>query len=203
MISNFNIRHKQRIVKDKIHAISKKRSEVQMALGSLGINENQKRKQNPTFVDNEVLIFRRKLIAELKSLELEAIDLNKERVRLGDLLESERNKELMKIFREIMSQDQLIEIREESENRMEGGEPKALSFSFKRCEEFKKLHYQYRELAKEQLEKMIEFRILLTDVIDKGCTEFGNAEFLKIISPLNNLIIPLNELRKIRIKNNL
>jgi hypothetical protein len=204
MISNYVLRTKVDNLKKRKSGLSRRKSEIQQALVDCGVSKNQAYKINQglnVMVADGTILNRQRLIKELKNIEDEFRDVNASLRECHIQSEAETNGELFKIFKEIFTQDQIIEIKEEAQRRISGEPPMKVSFSVKDAIEHKNQKYKYRELAKDQLEKMIEFRLLLTGMIEEGCSKFGDSEFLKFISPLNRLIIPLQELEKIKRQN--
>lgn len=206
MISNYLLRTKIEGLKKKKSDLIQRKAQLEAAFRGTGISKQAAWKQRTgkiDLLDKEDFEARKNLGLELKILEEEFVQINEELRKCFREEESEKNLKLMEVFSEIFTKEQIIEIKKEAERRMAGEHPFRLSFSVREAVEDKNRLVRYRKLAKEQLEKMIEFRILLTSLIEKGCESFGDAEFLKLISPLNRLIIPLSELEKIKRKENL
>lgn len=197
MISNYVIESKQRDISNKREVLVKEKSELQKALTALGISTGQARKRN-TEIDERTIQFRNNIIQRLKDIDKEFSDLNEEKRNLHRKSEASRNQMLKLMFREIFNTEQLEEIGNECDRRVKGEIPTPLSFNFDNYKRFKDDYYKYKELAKIHLNKTIETRILLTKIIEEGCQKYGDAEFLKLMSPINKLIIPLNELQKIK-----
>lgn len=149
-------------------------------------------------IDSEVLKLRNHYSTHLVKVETQIKAINDQLRELYRQQDAEENNQLMAIFKEMFSHEQLQAIGEEARSRMRGNPPAPLGINLSRNEEYKEKYYTYRKLAQEQLEQTIKFRIMLTGMIEKGCEKWGNGEFLSFISPLNKLIIPLKELEKIK-----
>ena len=206
MISNYVLRNKIDGLKRKRDALVLKKKELQQAFVDCGVSRNQAYKINSTggsSISEGVILNRQRISKEMKNLEDELLQVNGELRKCHSEDKADRNNGLLEVFKEIFTQAQMVEIKIEAQRRMAGEAPTKVSFSVKDSIDIAKQRDSYRKLAKEQLEKMIEFRILLTSLIEQGCAKFGDAEFLKFISPLNRLIIPLAELEKIKRKENL
>jgi hypothetical protein len=175
---------------------------LQLKLTSLGLSSTQKYNKSST-IHKSIWEYRDSLISQIEEYNKEVDDLKKQRAEKHIERESLRNKAFIDIYKEIFSDAQKAIIGDEIDRRVRGEEPMPIGLNYKDFDYYKGGFYKYRDELKKQLEKLIEFRILLTDVIEKGCKQCGDAEFMKIISPLNRLIIPLEELRKIKLKNNL
>jgi uncharacterized protein (DUF3084 family) len=198
MIHEQTLRSQHAKIKAELEALNAKRKEIQKALESLGLTENQKRKLYN--VEERTVFFRQNLLDQLYEIEQQQSVLIKKRKELGKLIDETEQKIIKRMFREMFSVHQLEEIGKEARRRAEGEHPIPLGFDFKELERYKEGYYKYRNLSKEQISKMIEFRIKLTMLIEQGCKQFGDAEFLKFISPLNKMILPLQELEKIKKK---
>jgi hypothetical protein len=206
MISNYVLRSKIDALKKKQRELGEKKRELELAFRECGVSKNQAYKINSTgrtSLPEGTILNRSRLGKELAKIEKELRPIKDELQNCYSQENADKNMKLMDVFNEIFTKGQIIEIKKEAERRMSGEAPSKVSFSVKEAVQAKEDKYRYREIAKDQLEKMIEFRLLLTGLIEEGCTKFGDAEFLKFISPLNRLIIPVQELEKIKRKNNL
>lgn len=206
MISNYVLRTKIDALKKEKRALVERKTELEVLFRECGLSKNQAYKLNKTGIStksNETIVKRSTLGKKLVELEKKFVSVNNELRKCYSEEEAEKNVKLMEVFRDIFTQDQMIEIKQEAERRIRGESGFKFSFSVKDAEQAILDSKRYRSIAREQLEKMIEFRILLTGLIEQGCAKFGDGEFLKFISPLNRLIIPLAELEKIKRKENL
>lgn len=204
MISNYLLNHKINSLKKERERLTLKQMEISIALREFNISKQAAWKSNRgkiNKIDPDLLARRNATSQEIEKTKSELIKINGELRECYKEKESEKNAKLLEVFKEIFTQDQIIEIRQEAERRMRGEHPFLLSFSIKEGIDDKQRASKYKKLAKEHLEKMIEFRLLLTGLIEKGCEQFGEGDFLKFISPLNRLIIPVEELRAIKNKN--
>lgn len=198
MIYNPLLVHK----KDKLSAerteLTGEKKRMEALLTSLGIPASSIRKSGHK-IDPDKLAVRTKAVMRIGEIESRVSEINAVIDTIKKEMNGETQKNVSKILREIFSKAQLKQIGDEATNRMNPEYvPCSMSFSIKEGEQFKYKMYEYRKLAQDQMEKMIQFRIVLTRIIEQGCEQFGNAEFLKVISPLNKLIIPLKELEKIK-----
>jgi hypothetical protein len=182
-----------------ISNFSKMRADLQKKLASLGLSPAQIKNRSST-IPNEIWLYRDGIVAELKKLEEEVLPIRQKFRELHFEHDQQKNKYVMEVFREIFSDDQRMEIYTEVNRRIQGENPIPTGYNFKDLEKYKNGYYEYKNLATEQMNKMVEFRIMLTGMIEEGCRMFGEAEFLKFISPLNTLIIPVKELKKIKMK---
>lgn len=199
MISNYVSEARQRRIKEERATLSARMMELRQIISGLGITPSQVKLRSKN-IDERSWMVRDNCLAEIAQIEQKLIVLNKERMELHGELSARKNNSVMRVFDEIFSDEQKILIYKEAERRRNGEEPIPIGLNLKDLDRYKEGFYEYKSIAKEQLDKMIEFRIMLTGLIEKGCEQFGNAEFLKFISPLNKLIIPVNELKKIKIK---
>jgi hypothetical protein len=194
MISNIILRQKIDSLNDKRTELSNEKINLMEQIKSLNISKNSAYKygrgqlSHKKNVDHS--LFEKRNVLAKRILEIER--------QFSDINESEVNLSLLKIFQEIFTEGQLKEIRHEALRRMKGESPIKVSFSVKDSIEKSGMQEKHRKLAKDQLSKMIEFRILLTKLIEQGCLNWGESEFMLFISPLNRLIIPVGELEKIK-----
>lgn len=199
MISNYVIETRINEIKADRLILTEKKRDLQASISSLGVSANQAYKR-PSTIPEETFLLRDNWVSE-------TLKLDKEIIKLNDLLrplyrekESEKNKQLMNIFKEIFSQEQIIEIREETERRMRGELLLPISFTIRDSLQHTEDMKRYKKVAQEQLDKMQEFRLTLTKVIEKGCDKFDPTEFMRVISPLNRLIIPIQQISKLKVK---
>lgn len=207
MFKNTVLRRSQESIKRDIKSITDEMTIVQFDLKRLketyGITDNNRRNRsatNSTKVPKEVWAERDIYVQRIEDLKTRVGPLRQELRELHIAEDTERNIALMGVFREIFNDSQRKEIMNEVDRRRGGETPMPLGLDFKELERYKQGYHKYRTLSKEYLDKMIEFRIMLTGLIEDGCRKFGNSEFLKFISPINRLIIPVEELKKIKIK---
>lgn len=114
--------------------------------------------------------------------------------------DANRNSLVFDVLKEIFNEDQLREINKEAGKRAAGNEPQKVLFNLDAAQSLYEEVEKWKKLYAGELDKIQEVRILLNRVIENGCKEFGDAEFLKVISPLNRYILPLNELKILKRK---
>lgn len=197
MISNPYLRVKQNAVTKKRQELTKRKREIQEALTEFSpyLTSNGRYREN---VDDATKERRAALVKEMGEVDRKLIEIKDEKRSLHSSKEAEENKVVNKLLREIFSWRELEQIYLERDRRLAGEHPFKLDFNIAELIKNKDDCRKYKAFATEQLEKMIEFRILLTKVIEEGCAKFGNADFIKLMSPLNKLIIPLKDLEKVR-----
>lgn len=206
MFVNTTIRRGIEEIRAELKAVGLKKREVEDKLFNMRrdykITDNKIRRRYsagntiPEEVWQEREVLSKQITEFNKQLSELRLEFNQEHIKE----DAEKNIALMGVFKEIFNDAQRKEIMEEIDRRRKGESPIPLGLDFKELDRYKNDYHKFRNFSKEQLEKMIEFRIALTGLIEQGCNQFGNAEFLKFISPLNRLIIPLEELRKIKQK---
>lgn len=201
---------KNTIILEKIETIKRSKTDLinekirnNKVLSEMGITNQAAWKYNRGKLrpeDNSVFVTRSKIVQ--RNLEIDSLikELSQQSLELHNLENSDKNRKLIEVFKEIFSGSQLSEIRKEAERRMNGEAGFKMSFDVRNSERNEFLYKAYKKQLLEQLEKMVEFRIMLTKVIEDGCKKFDQGEFLKVISPLNLLIIPLNELNKAKLR---
>lgn len=199
MISDYATQVRWTEVKKKKTELGIRKCEIQKKLASLGLTDNQVKKRDP-LVDDSIWALRKGYISELDKIEKATRPLRDELMNLDNSRQHNRNRILRALFKEIFTTEQLSEIGEEVDSRSLNNEPRKIAFSFKDNIKIEAEMFRYKKLAEHQLSTMKEFRILLTKVIENGCNKFDQTEFMKVISPLNRLIIPLDELAKIKRK---
>lgn len=187
-------------LKEKRSDLSLKKRDVEDKLSAIRsmykITDNNIKNRSVIKAPKEVWDLRKQYSDELTELNNNLSLVNKDIREFQLKVESERNVALMGVFKEIFNDAQRFEIFKEIDRRRNGETPYPLGLDFKELQRYKDGYFKYREVVKEKVEKMIDFRIMLTGIIEKGCEKFGNAEFLKFIRPLNQLIIPIQELKK-------
>jgi hypothetical protein len=202
MISNYVIENKIKRIKDEISGLAKEKFDLAEAIKALCISKQAAWKHKQGLIKNPVndnlFAIREKYAARITEIEGVISSLHDESRELHRLKESDKNGKLLEIFGEIFTPEQMLEMKKEAERRMAGEHPFRLSFNIQEAVQIKEQLLRSRKVAKEQLEKMIEFRLLLTRIIEDGCQKFGDKEFLTVISPLNRLIIPIAELEKLK-----
>lgn len=204
MISNYVLEQKILLARNRHSELVNKKNEIVVELKNLGLTENQKYKLNngspmkhiPEEIKNKRKLLSHKMIA----IEKEITPIKNELSNLHRQKDAEKNKQLMNIFKEVFTQDQIIEIKTEAERRMNGEPPFKMSFSLNDSIELRNERNKYKRELIKQLDAVIGFRIKLTQLIDKGCEQFGKSEFLQFVSPLNRQIIPVKELEEIKRK---
>lgn len=199
MIKNFILEKQIEEVYGKRRPLGDRQHELEKLISQLGISYNQVQSRSK-LVPQEKWELRDKYVAELLDLKSKISPLNEQLQILFRERESDKNLVLVTIFKELFSPEQYNMIKNEAIRRVKGEPAIKINLDWKSFDDYKAAATRYKKLYKEQVEAMIEFRILLTGLIEKGCEQFGNAKFLKFISPLNNLITPVNELKKIKIK---
>lgn len=203
MISNHVLTSKRNRIAEQRDNLVNKKKELTLEIQQYGITKQaawKHRTGKSDAIDMEVIDERAKVSNQIRKIDFEIAELNTEIRTIQADIESAKNRELINVFKEIFTREQMIEIRIEAERRIDGGHPFKLSFNVQESIKIAEERAKYKKLLIEQLDKMISFRILLTGLIDNGCDQFGNAEFLKFISPLNRLIIPVEEFEKIKRK---
>lgn len=207
MIKNFLVQQQINKLKAERDELSAKKNDLSLQIRDLGISkqaawkfENGKSEALNNLTAEELQLFqkRKALAKEIMKAEKRFTELNTELRELYTKQDSEKNMQVMNIFKEIFSDGQRALIYEEIDRRMNGEEPRPIGLNIKDFEDYKLKYYSYRDRLRTELERMIEFRIRLTLLIEKGCEQFGDAEFLKFISPLNKLVLPLAELEKVK-----
>lgn len=186
-------------IRAKRKELAKEKSDIIKRLRSLGLTATQKSNRSST-VSDEIWQLRDIYVEKLSELDSELSELNAKFKEIHSVVDANENKIVRVLFREIFSEDQIASIWDEVRNRADGGEPIPVGLNFKDLNRYKEGFYSYREALREILNERIEFRIMLTGLIEKGCEQFGNADFLKFISPLNKMVIPVAELEKIKKK---
>lgn len=203
MITNFVIRSKIEALKKERAALYPIRQELEGIIRATAVSKQaawKAKKGLTTAIEDLALETRNEAAKKLYALQQKQLDIKERMRKLYEEEEAENNLALIKILSEIFTDEQTAEIKKEAQRRTSGEEPIPLPFTVKNYSMYKDEYYKYRELAKDQLKKMVEFRIMLTGLIEQGCSQFGDAAFLKFVSPLNKMIIPLKELEKIRSK---
>jgi hypothetical protein len=197
---------KEKALKDKKEPLIKEKIELVQSIKELNISGQAASKyeaglMNRQGVDHQKFELRKIYAKRITEIEKELLAISSEQRSVQKTRELSVESKLLEVFREIFTTDQMREITNEAVRRAKGEHPFRISFSVQEAIQSSTKAQKYRVIAKEQLEKMIEFRLLLTRLIEEGCAKFGDAEFLKFISPLNRLIIPLKELEKIKRQN--
>lgn len=203
MVSNPFLEQKKLEVQSERALLTKEKSDIELKIKAIGVSKNRAyslrlKHLSLSEEDENVMNYRDGLVKRKMEIDNLIIGVNNKLREIGRAQDASINHKIIEIFRENFTKTQMIEIRTEAERRMKGGEPCGLSFSIKDSVKNKEDAGRYKRLSEQQLEKMKEFRILLTTVIKNGCDKFDPTEFMKVISPLNRLIIPLDELAKIK-----
>lgn len=186
-------------MRDEIKELATKKFKLQEKLRSLGLTATQVRNRSST-VSEEIWEYRDGIVKEMKEVE-SLISPLKEKFRdVHFEFDENRNKKIRQIFDEIFSEQQRAEIYKEIDRRICGEHPIPTGYNFKDLERYKEGYYKFRDLSRENIDNMINFRVMLTGMIEEGCNKFGKAEFLKFISPLNTMILPVIELKRIKSK---
>lgn len=203
MISNYVLREKLDRLKKEKSVLSNEMAELRKSISDTGITKQAIWKQKKGLhdkIDEDQFNLRQVYAKRIVEVEKEFIRVNAEIRECLKVQDSETNLSLLRVFEEIFTPEQLLEITTESKRRMEGGHPFKLSFNVAESVEVKEAMRKYKKQIIEQLDTMVKFRMELTNLIDKGCEQFGKAEFLTFISPLNRLITPTSELEKTKRK---
>jgi hypothetical protein len=203
MITNNLITSQREALLKKKRELSGEKKRNEAALSTIGVTSQAAWKYNsgrmrPT--DESAFLERKQIVDRNITIDLEIGELNNQLTQLHTAETSDKNQKLLEVFKEIFTHEQMVEIKKEAVRRMNGESGFKMSFSIKESVEIVEKGRVYKKVALEQMEKMIEFRIMLTKVIEDGCKKFDQGKFLKIMSPLNRLIIPINELNKAKLK---
>jgi hypothetical protein len=200
MIKNTYITKSKEALINRRKELAVKKTENQLFIADSGITKNARNKTNLGFADPEKLKEVRKRISENIVYDKEIVKIKLELSEIYKLENTERNMALINLFKEIFEPDQLAELYSECDRRIKGETPFKISFVWKEFNEHKSNAAKYKKMVLENIDNMQAFRLRLTNLIDEGCNKFGKAEFLKFISPLNRLILPVGELEKMKRK---
>jgi len=181
MISNYFLEDKILNVKKRIKQFTDRKISLQ---NSLGICKEKDLRE--TYITEMRMVDK-----ALSDLKIEKSDLHRE-------LDSQVNVVFKNIFNDIFTKEQMNEIRLEAESRVFGNPPTGLSFNIKDCGEIKSELTLVKKQLKEYVDKLINTRAILTGIVQDGCKEFDEAKFLKVISPLNRTILPLDYITEIK-----
>lgn len=200
MISNYIIREKITNIKEQKTALVKEKQSLSEQIRSLGIKKQAAWKIKTGY--SEVVIpgleLRETWAKRITKIEAEISILNTELSKLFDLQESDINKSLINIFKEIFTTDQLREIRIEAERRMRGESSIRVSFSVKDAMDSKVEFTKTKKQVKEYAQKLVDVRATITNIIQDGCEQFDESKFLKVMSPLNRMTLPIDYITKIK-----
>lgn len=202
MLTNQFVDAKMLELKQRKADLVKRKAELVNIMDSLGISRIAAKKASAGLIDidERSLMLRENIVKEMAEIEKGFAQIKVEKAELSNRENAVKNKALIEVFSEIFTKEQMVEIKKEAVRRMGGESGFKLSFSVKESIEEKEKLEQFKAIAIDQLNKWQEVRIILTKVIEAGCQEFGHAEFMKVISPLNRLVIPVSEVNKIRNK---
>lgn len=202
MISNFVLQQQILVLKKERDIYVAEKLRLCLLIKEFKIDKNKAYKINigkPVFgVSEDVKLKRKEYTVAIMQNDEKLKDVNNKIRELNRKEDASVNQFLVHIFKEMFTKDQMGIIIKEAQSRASGNPAAPVGINLQRNDEYKEKYYTYRNLIKEQIEKMIQFRIVLTRLIDSGCQQFGNGEFLKFISPLNQLVIPIKELEKIK-----
>jgi hypothetical protein len=151
-------------------------------------------------VDAETFQKHEALTMEYHEVETRICELKASLKALYRQKDANRNSLVFEVLKEIFNKDQLKEINKEAGKRAAGDEPQKVLFNLNAAQSLYEDVEKWKKLYAGELDKIQEVRILLNRVIEAGCKEFGDAEFLKVISPLNRYVLPLNELKILKRK---
>jgi len=198
MIKNALLANKMDSLNKERATLVEEKRQLELNIKSLGITKNAAYSVRHK-IPQETILLRDEWVKKKIAIDKEVERLNAEIKIIHRQQEVDKNIGVGKILREIFNDDQMEEIKEEAKKRVDPEyKHQKMSFSIADCADVKNRMYQYRKVAQNQLETMIKFRLTLTKIIEEGCDKFGQGEFLKFISPLNQLIIPIKELEKIK-----
>lgn len=202
MISNFVQRTRKSALLEEREKLVIHQEQLSALMRACGVTKNAARKAKVGHlkIDERTLMARENASFQMEANRKRLIEIKGLLREIHEDDDVQRNKKLLEVFKDIFTREQLAEIREEADRRMNGTSGFKMSFSVRDSIRNAELAATYKKVALEHLEKMVEFRIMLTKVIDDGCEKFGKADFLTVISPLNRLIIPINELNKAKLK---
>lgn len=200
MVKNLFIKAKEDSLVKRRRELSLRKQQNQAIIVGCGFTMNQRNNKSGKNLDPEKLSIQREAINDNIRIDKELGEIKKELSELYKEKETDKNMALINLFKEIFEPEQLHELYRECNRRIAGETPFKISFDWKNLSDYKESSQKYKKRLIEQLDKMVEFRIELTKLIEKGCDEFGKEAFLKFISPLNRLIIPIKELEMIKRK---
>lgn len=194
------IRTKISALKKRQDELAQRHQEISKELSDLNISRAQLKKAKAGLFEMPIpqgLVQKRsELPLEQKEIEKRISEIKRE---IRDLHRQQDAADLMgfkKILNEIFTKEQLTEIFDEVRRRDSGEHPCKIRFNFDRGIEAIMELDEYKKLYIGELEKMQEIRLTLTRIIESGCEQFGATEFMKTISPLNKMVIPVNEINK-------
>lgn len=107
------------------------------------------------------------------------------------------------VLKEIFTPAQMAAVDTEVQNRFEGCNSQKVVISIIQDPNMKDLASKFKQLAKDQIDKMIAARGVVDDVFEEGCRQFDKGYFLKVVSPINRALPPVIELRKLKQVNNI
>lgn len=152
-------------------------------------------------------ITNRKIITkEIQKIERSLTDINKQIRDLNVQINSNQDNDyiaIKKILREVLNNDQMEAIYAEMQNRRIGLPPTKISIGLDNSINQKQEAEKFRKIAKDALDKLLAARKLLASVMDDGMEKFDKGYFLKVMSPLNKSFPTVNEIIKLKDKNNL
>ena len=198
MLSNSIIQHKIKSLKDKKSELSGRKMNIIAELKLINIHNGiyRKAKAGLIKIDERTLSRRETLIYELNKIELEIIDVNKRIVESSRKIGASESDLWRSVVKEIFKGDQYKNICEEVDRRLNGETPVAFKYNFEKGIDAIMQVDQYKKMYLDELEKQQQIRIMLTKIIEDGCKRFGDDQFMKVISPLNRLVIPVKEINK-------
>lgn len=178
-----------------------RKKEIEGRLRELNISNYafRKAKTRQIFIDEDKLIEREVLSKELTFIEKRLSEIAVELIHLHRKDDASDTKYIINVLKEIFNEQQFMEIMREAHRRLDGEPPLRVLFNFDKAHSMFDESEKWKGLYARELDKQQEIRIILTRIIDAGCKEFGNEKFMKIISPLNRFVIPVNEINKKKI----
>lgn len=142
MVRDPYLRKRQVELKEQIAELGSKKKQIQLALESLGLTDGQKKKAWDS--DVELAKLRTKWVGQIKEIEEKLKPIKNELREVHEKMEVANNGIVMELLREIFSQQQLSEIKQEIGRRANGEQPYPLGLDLKNLEKYKTDYTKYR-----------------------------------------------------------
>lgn len=200
MLSNAVLETKIASLKQRKTELSKLKNEIALQIKKGGVSKQAYWKARRGMVDipSEDIEKHEKLTVTYQEAEKEICEIKEQLHGLFRQQEASKNIYILQILSEIFNENQLREINREADRRVNGEPAEKVIFNLDTALSMYDQAEKYKKLYAGEIDKIQEIRIILNRVIEEGCKQFGDADFLKVVSPLNRFILPLNELKKLK-----
>lgn len=206
----FELRKEKEALLEERARLTLRKNAVQQEISELGISKNAVWKRNAGKMqpssekrfDTEGLRLRDQLAKEARRIDARCTEIKIRIDAVNNILSDDKSKFslLNQILKEGLPPDIYDNVMKELDNRQIGITNMVQIVS---TDDNKAISSKYKAVAKDALDRLIQARKNLNGVVDDGCNRFDKGFFLQCLSPLNRLLPRIEDIEKLKVKNNI